>query len=417
MANVSYRVGVSSANFPGLLSGYPVRPAWQVAGVDYYVGYPPATIFKHPLTDTLPSGVTRDSTGHFFTVTGNNVTIDAWDFSENGGWQVEVTGNDCIIQNCRFIIGANNLQPINALLGGFVTVQDCTLDGGSGSATALRSGAGLLVQRCRFTGFRDDCINAVVAGNFTVINNLFDTIGAAGFHSDIFQTFNNVDITSIRLSLNTLYQPASHVTDGINSFIRTGDMGAHLVKDLESAQNTLIFLDTGGSANVWQLATAQTGTESTRNFLVRDNYVNPSQVTLAILTAFYQVLPDASNPMSWRNINLNNGNTLLWGPFNNQSSGVPSNPPSAPVISTASKVGSTAQLTGTALASSVVDILNPDETGRWPLALYGTATSNGAGAWTFTSGTLTAGLHNFVARVSDSNMNTSDASTTSAVTI
>ena len=71
---------VQTAQFPTLLSKYRARPAWNVAGVDYAVGYAAGTALKDPMTGPLPAGVTRYSANHIFQITGNNVVISGWDF-------------------------------------------------------------------------------------------------------------------------------------------------------------------------------------------------------------------------------------------------------------------------------------------------------------------------------------------------
>ena len=82
------RAPIRTAQFPTLLNKYRSRPPWNVAGVDYAVGYAAGTVLKDPMTGALPAGVTRDSANHTFLITGNNVVISGWDFSLEGGWQV-----------------------------------------------------------------------------------------------------------------------------------------------------------------------------------------------------------------------------------------------------------------------------------------------------------------------------------------
>ena len=105
---------VRAAQYPTLLDKYRSRPPWNVAGVDYAVGYAAGTVLKDPMTAALPAGVKRDSAHHVFLITGNNVVLSGWNFSLEGGWQVLATNaNNPIIENNYFKIGANGLQPIN----------------------------------------------------------------------------------------------------------------------------------------------------------------------------------------------------------------------------------------------------------------------------------------------------------------
>src|SRR5215472_296742 len=71
------------------------RPPWKVAGVDYHVGidrsiYPTNASLKDPNTilNTI-SGASGNNTSKVVLVNGNNVTLDGYDFSLNGGWMVQ----------------------------------------------------------------------------------------------------------------------------------------------------------------------------------------------------------------------------------------------------------------------------------------------------------------------------------------
>src|SRR6476661_10187324 len=89
-----------ASQFSTLLNGYAARPAWNVAGVDYAVGYAAGTVLKDPMTAALPAGVTRDAANHTFLITGNNVVLSGWDFSFAGGLEViATTANNSIISS------------------------------------------------------------------------------------------------------------------------------------------------------------------------------------------------------------------------------------------------------------------------------------------------------------------------------
>src|SRR3984957_14763461 len=129
-----------SASPPNARVRWPVltgaQPQWEVAGVDFSVGkdrsiYPTNANLKNPASATPPSGVTRNSGAHTFTVTANNVLLDGWDFSLEGGWQVIVNADGCTLQNNNFVVGTNLLTPITDL-GNPVsntTIQKNIIDG------------------------------------------------------------------------------------------------------------------------------------------------------------------------------------------------------------------------------------------------------------------------------------------------
>src|SRR5215471_9473988 len=110
--STQYKDGSATApagtpQLPTVLSGYQVRPPWQVAGVDYAVGIPTGTVLKDPGTINMP-GVSVNTSTHIVTVTGNNVTLSGYDFSLNGGWGVYITGTGATIQDSYFRVGSNN---------------------------------------------------------------------------------------------------------------------------------------------------------------------------------------------------------------------------------------------------------------------------------------------------------------------
>ena len=91
---------------PSILSGYAVRPPWEVAGVNYAVGIPTGTALLNPATISM-AGVSVNTTNHTVTVTGNNVTLNGYDFSLANGYEVIVEGANDTIKNCNFVVGSN----------------------------------------------------------------------------------------------------------------------------------------------------------------------------------------------------------------------------------------------------------------------------------------------------------------------
>ncbi|MBW5438019.1 hypothetical protein FXB41_25655 [Bradyrhizobium canariense] len=121
---------VGSPQLPNMLDAYGAnKPAWNVAGVDYYVGVPEGLALKDPATISM-AGVSVDTTNHTVTATGNNVTLDGYDFSLNGGWQVTVDAANTKIVNSNFVVGSNNYTPIvGTEHASNLSVTNCTIDG------------------------------------------------------------------------------------------------------------------------------------------------------------------------------------------------------------------------------------------------------------------------------------------------
>ena len=116
-----------TAQHPTLLNGYVARAPWKVAGVDYSVGYPSGTVLKDPATISM-AGVSV-SPGQVL-ITGDNITLDGYDFSLNGGYGVFIAGtaHNTTITNSNFKVGSQHQAPI-VWEGQNLTVTNNVLDG------------------------------------------------------------------------------------------------------------------------------------------------------------------------------------------------------------------------------------------------------------------------------------------------
>src|SRR6185437_10551423 len=122
---------------PTLLQGYAMRPPWRVAGVDYYVGVPASTTLKDPtVSANLPACASVDSLNHLIRVNSDNCTLNGFDFSLHGGYELYDSANNTTVENSNFEIGTNNNFTNIEVLAGFhtLTVLDSTLDGGGDDA-------------------------------------------------------------------------------------------------------------------------------------------------------------------------------------------------------------------------------------------------------------------------------------------
>jgi hypothetical protein len=97
---------------------YPVRPPWNVAGVDYAVGIPDGIKLKIPGVDPLPAHCYPSITGVGTKINdincqqdhGEGITFDGWDFTVNGGVYLNITWavtGPVVIKNCKFAYGPN----------------------------------------------------------------------------------------------------------------------------------------------------------------------------------------------------------------------------------------------------------------------------------------------------------------------
>lgn len=150
-----------SAQFPSLLASYGTKPTWCTAGVGYGVGPPAAQSFTDAVTSgtTIAAGLaaqgcTVNTGNHVITCTGsncNNVTITGWDYTQHGGYTLQIICTGTTVANSKFMIGANARPPIfidNSASG--ITVTKNIIDGNKLDANA--GGAGSFLFECNGQG-------------------------------------------------------------------------------------------------------------------------------------------------------------------------------------------------------------------------------------------------------------------------
>ncbi|WP_425908292.1 hypothetical protein [Nitrobacter sp. TKz-YC02] len=216
---------------PALLKKYKIRPAWHVAGVDYCIGYSASTVLKNPATISM-AGVSVNTTTKIITVTGNNVTLDGYDFSLNGGWQVSVQAANTTITNSNFLIGSNNLAPIiSTAAASNMTVSYCTIDGagkdpGWGGLISYR-GNGFTVEQSWLKNAGGDMIQQIDGGaNSTVViqQNLIENGGlASGAHGDYTQLAGGP--FNVAINYNTTMQNGGTTQGLMTEYVAGGEIG------------------------------------------------------------------------------------------------------------------------------------------------------------------------------------------------
>lgn len=418
------------------------RPAWQVAGVDYYVGCPSATVLKDPGVNaaTFLAAVPGSSyAGGGEIDLASDATIDSWDFSLHGGFCLVMAAHKSIVATkCSFAVGTNNIACIQSLTGddSNVTVKHCTFNGNAqitgrdptnGGCLVLCVGQ-LICEDCDFHNIANDAINVAKQNEdgtsyFECRRTLFYNLCSGTEHTDCFQTgaFNGTtfqNLTRCIFEFNTYYQPRTWSFDtqgGSNSFMRNADnppsgpYSGGVNNQMVVRNNTMIFpTNPFGSSVASGYQCGPSGSlNSVMNPYYSNNYILQQGINFACLDVFLNNA-NVFNPVLFNSVDLVTAGQIIHTQFNNNATSPP--PPAAPVITTATPSGSTAVLVGTAIASTTISIFIDG----W---LVDQTTSNGAGAWGYTSGTLAAGLHSFVAKAVDANSNASVDSNTKTVTI
>ncbi|WP_247476081.1 Ig-like domain-containing protein [Bradyrhizobium sp. 169] len=433
-----------AAQHPNLLDGYAVRPSWQVAGVDYAVGVS-STALKDPATISM-AGVSVDNSSRTISITGDNVTLDGYDFALHGGYQLATSAANTTISNSNFSVGMN--QGAYLIYGGTsasnLTVIHNTFDGSSigNNLSYIRySGSGdVSLEYNWFKNFPGHIVEFTQANgspSFSVdykYNLIEQGSLHDGYHLNFLQ-FGGGTASSVDVEFNTTYQ-TPQVSGGEGFQFYSNTQGG-VIQDAVMAYNTMIAAggDTGSAMSYMLHANSYNDNSSALSGSVHDNFFDLQ----AAWGAFY------SAPSGWsfsKNMDMRSGQmvnsnnaesaptfspTVLpagadgsSGSTSSGSGSTGSTLPLAPVIasfSTDSGVAgdritsdNTLELKGTAGANSTVKIYDGS-------AQIGTTTADSAGAWDYITKVLTDAKHTLTATATNSSGQTGAASSALAVTV
>ncbi len=230
--------------FPNLLKNYTARPPWNVAGVDYPVGVPAGTVLKDPMTALLPVGCSRNTGIFQIRCSSGASTLDSFDFSKNGGWQVICSGGSLVVRKSNFERGTNQQDMLVAI----PACTDLTANYNKFDAHSIQSlSLGNVFYNVNdsnvsgtltYNDFRNAALDFVDVGalNITVKYNLFSGPGG-GDHSDWFQTGGLPGaVNHIIYDFNTVNQTPGTGSQGVSlGFNTNGNIGGS-----EAAFNTTV---------------------------------------------------------------------------------------------------------------------------------------------------------------------------------
>lgn len=316
-ADGSANAPTALAQFPNMfhLNGYATRPTWFVAGVDYAVGIPSGTTLQDPATIVL-TGVTVDSTHHIVYVDAPNITLDSYDFSLDGGWEVEVGANiaaaNVSIIHSNFKIGSNGLPTIFGAPGASnLYVGYCIIDGNDKSdsfngTSITMNGSGLTAE---YNWFKNNTGGGIdVGGGGTVIlrYNVFENLGLGKSMQPFWLQLggSNYAVTTI---YNTTYQPAT--TNGSSSggfqIVIDNSLNSSQITSGEVGNNTMVALANAGMSFLVSVDTSQLAGPVT----VHDNFADISGAQEFALSG-----SSGGDSSFTNNVNLTNGQTFPTNP-------------------------------------------------------------------------------------------------------
>lgn len=286
-------VPAGTPQYPSLLKNYKVRPAFKVAGVDYYVGVPGGITLKNPGTISM-AGVSVNAGARLITITGGNVTLDGYDFS---GWAVVTNAANTRLINSKFN-GLNPGGPQTSVISGTTSSSNLyvgysTIDGLSGGGRAEflveMEGPGLTIEYSWLKNSNSDLIgrHGVSGGDIRIQYNLTEQAGMGGpaTHGDYLQVYGpNVEATYILY--NTTVQVGGITQGFICDNTKTGEIAGNVF--------------TGGMN--YFVSTSGPNTKPgafTSPFRIHDNYWDPSNVN-----GLYYPAP---GPVFTNNVNMVTG--------------------------------------------------------------------------------------------------------------
>lgn len=260
---------------PSLFAAYGTRPPWNVAGVDYYVGSPTNMGLTDPTQPgNLPAGASYDASNGLVRVTGNNVTLNGYNFSSvKNGIYVEGVSNTNITNSYFYISG------INIASGSTNTmIINNTIDGGaingssSGGYLIYNQGQGITVEYNWMYDAPEHFLSNVNGGPVIYSYNLLENGGwFAGLHLNYIEFYGGT-YSGPQVEYNTMVQDVTPAGgEGFQMYassISNGDIGHNTMITAPSGSNLAeSYIVHAGSNN--QYPQPATGT-------VHDNFIDPS---------------------------------------------------------------------------------------------------------------------------------------------
>ena len=265
-------------------------------------------------------GVSVNTSTHTIGITGNNVTLNGYDFSLNGGWAVLITGGatNTVIENSNFVLGSNNNVPIQSdTSASNLTVIDDVFNGASETSSSAPSymiyyqGSGTFVSEYNlFENLPSDAIdfgtNSLTA---TVEFNVFDNLGLqSGAHPDTVQLGGGATTTNLVIAYNTIYQPATQ-TEGMEGIQIAAWNGASAT-NTTITNNTLIAPMGAATGNTMSYVMALLGSSGNpiTDTVIENNYIDPTGAYGTFYPLTYSGGP--TNTTISNNVDMTTGNFI-----------------------------------------------------------------------------------------------------------
>jgi hypothetical protein len=309
-----YTNGAGYAPRSGCNVGGYCRPPWNVAGVDYPVGY--SGTLADPVQGGLPSCATLSGSGsgpYSVSVSGN-CTISGFDFSLHNGICVTVMGSGNVtLSNNKFAWGTNcngggsHIVTVDNTAGA-VTIKYNEFDGGQSTSDNLgnligdSSGTSTVTVNVEYNALLDtDQADIQPTGPGKVWNityNYVENVGCCGNHGDFTIPNNGSGTLTVNDNYNTVYGHAATATT--LCYITAANTGGTVTG---TCNNETLIGNPGGSITVSYLVEISAGTLG--NWSINNNYMDSNGSY-----GFFTTMPGyvlSGTITCTGNINLNTG--------------------------------------------------------------------------------------------------------------
>jgi hypothetical protein len=243
---------------PNLLSGYSVLPPWKVAGVDYAVGVPKGTSLKDPFPggalDPALVAMGGKVTGLQIDFKGvDNIVIDSFDFSLEGGWAIIIEGNGATVKNSNFKMSSNSYWYISTAgtpVG--LNILNNTIDGGTSTFQLLQlqaDGTTTIAYNLIKNAYVQfiQALPAASGNSIQIVQNNYFENASEGNSNSWIQDYSQTNGVwkDIEINFNTFVQNAPNaVTQGVSVLSAGNNKASALAESVSN--NTIIASATSG---------------------------------------------------------------------------------------------------------------------------------------------------------------------------
>jgi large repetitive protein len=263
-------------------STYPVRPPWNVAGVDYPVGYSTSITLATPTQTALQASCPGASySGNTLTISGSSdCTINGFDFSKvsncaavtiSNSATVTLSNNNFDTSGCTVYgvtISFTGNGTYNILYNQFTGSGYPVNNGGPGGFMQSNSGLSYTAN-INYNAFlaTDQSVMSGNSGTNNMHYNYAENLGCCGNHADFNISTQTSGTVTWGMSFNTIY--GHYATATTECYVSTGGVGGTITG---YCNNQTMIANPGGPVTVSYMIESSDGTIG--NWSANNNYLD-----------------------------------------------------------------------------------------------------------------------------------------------